>query len=446
MGLQFGQTIIDIIRGKKIKQWIKQINFKESIEKYRIKYDKSLDIEIPDGLSLHLGINGNCNCQCKFCFGGHHNDGIELPDELLYNYLVPLYPKVSKIMTCGSEITISKRGFDYIKWLNENYTYINIESVSNGIAFDEKWQQLAMDTLMTCYFSINAIDAKTWKQNVWETDNAENLWNRIENNVTSYIDKLKQNNLSCFAPSITMVLNKNSYSQIQDFIILGLKWNVRTIAFLFDIHENSVMKEKIENPQEYEKAIKQLLELERICKGYFNISFRLFIALPYKKLCELEQEVEKMDINELRNKYSGVWNLVRSRNVKKEFEERDRIRKEHGKSPIPYYTDVIDGLRYRKLNKDKYICANPWKHLEIDMHGRFKTCCHTTLFGHYTECVKNNAIDWKKDVFNGSYYKTLRKNFSKFCYDGCMRNCPASEPNGDNMNFIMPENEMSITQ
>ena len=41
--------------------------------------------------------------------------------------------------------------------------------------------------------------------------------------------------------------------------------------------------------------------------------------------------------------------------------------------------------------------------------------------------MKNGQINWY-EVFNDKYRRTLRRNFRKGNYAGCMKNCMASRP------------------
>ena len=190
MRLKFIQNAIDTIRGKRKSKHFQK--FKKNIEDYLILKDKSLDIEIPNDLILHLGFNANCNCRCKFCSQGDQRYiKKELIDQdLLYKHLLPLYPKTKFLIPTQGEITCVSEGYDYLKWINENYPQINISIESNGIAFNEKWQDLAVKNLMNVHFSVNAISNETFLRTVWGDVGGEKVFEKIEKNITGYIQKL----------------------------------------------------------------------------------------------------------------------------------------------------------------------------------------------------------------------------------------------------------------
>lgn len=182
MHISFVQNAIDILRGKKKLEVIKIKKIEQNIKNYLILKDKSLDIEIPNNLILHLGFNANCNCRCKFCSQGDQRFiKKELIDQdLLYKHLLPLYPKTKFLIPTQGEITCVSEGYDYIKWIDENYPQINISIESNGIAFNEKWQDLAVKNLMNVHFSVNAISNETFLRTVWGDIGGEKVFEKIE--------------------------------------------------------------------------------------------------------------------------------------------------------------------------------------------------------------------------------------------------------------------------
>ena len=84
-----------------------------------------------------------------------------------------------------------------------------------------------------------------------------------------------------------------------------------------------------------------------------------------------------------------------------------------------------------KIN-NKNVCLEPWKHLRIRTNGYLNVCSWRGYNENFKiqDFIKNDKVNWN-DVFNGIYYKTVRKNFLNGCYKGCMHNCPAI-PKGKN--------------
>lgn len=420
-----------------------------AIKKYTIMSDKSLTIEIPNNLTLQLGINDSCNGRCKFC--ASHLDTNQtkeiISQELLYNYLLPLYPKTKVITTSQGELTHVKEGYDYLKFLDEKFHHINVFVETNGIAFNEKWQKLAVENKFIVNFSINASNRENYAKNVWGGEKGEVVFDKVMNNFDSYLKLLKQNNLSAFNPFVSCVLNSSSYDEILNFLKMALKRNIQIVSFHFDTNENDVFsKLDIKNKPEYMNALRTLLELERVLKSKVKLYFRLFMAHPNLKA--IEEEVRTQDLNVLKDKYSEIYELAKHMNLKKIIDERNDIAIQDNKLPLTYH-DLLVSLTYRSgVQDDVCVCLNPWTNLRIWADGYFNVCSWRGRVNEYCNFklyVKDGKIDWN-DIFNGYYYKKMRKIFKEHRYLGCMGNCPAMSPPCDIENEIFAEESVSVSK
>ncbi len=427
MHLKFVQNAIDTIRGKRKSKHIQK--FKNNLEDYLILKDKSLDIEIPNDLILHLGFNANCNCRCKFCSQGDQRFiKKELIDkDLLYKYLLPLYPKTKFLIPTQGEITCVQEGYDYLKRIDENYPQINISVESNGIAFNEKWQDLAVKNLMNVHFSVNAISNETFLRTVWGDVGGEKVFEKIEKNITGYIQKLKDKGLDAFMPSVSCVLNSTNYYEVPQFVEMVAGWGVDKIHFYFDTAENNVQTGYIKDKDGFLFALTSLLELEKLLNGRIKLYFRLF--MPYDETALVEKQVEQLSADELKSKYSKIYEISSQMNFNKEFEKRNELRKQHNK-----YEFTLSEEEHLTWNNgtisDKLVCLEPWKHLRIRANGFMNVCSWRGYSEEFKiqDFIKNGKINWN-DIFNGAYYKKLRKNFLNGCYTGCMHNCPGIPKN-----------------
>ena len=56
------------VLGAKVKVCKSKVNnIKQKINYLKIMNDKSLQISLPDDLTLQMAFNNDCNCKCKFC-------------------------------------------------------------------------------------------------------------------------------------------------------------------------------------------------------------------------------------------------------------------------------------------------------------------------------------------------------------------------------------------
>lgn len=414
------QNCIDIIRGKK------RSNLTRKINDFLILKDKSLDIEIPDDLVLHLGFNANCNCRCKFCTQGDQRyiEKELIDSDLIYKHLLPLYKKAKHLVPTQGEITCVKEGYEYLKWIDENYPQINISIESNGIAFNEKWCDLAVKNFMNVHFSVNAINNETFLRTVWGDVGGEKVFEKIEANIKNYISKLNEKGLRAFAPSVSCVLNSTNYYETAEFIKMALNWGCYKIHFYFDTIENNMHTGEIKDKEGFLHALKTLFEVERLLEGKVDFYFRLF--MPYKNPEQIEKEVLNENIDELKEKYKEIYSLAEKFNLEELFLEKNKARHDNNKPEFTKCEDMNGVTWHRHAIGNKTVCRNPWNHLRIRANGFMEVCSWRGYREEFKiqDFIKNKKINWN-DIFNGLHYKKIRKMFMNGCTSGCMQNCPA---------------------
>lgn len=410
--------------GAKIK--FKKLNLKNKIDYFKIMHDKSLDIGVPDCLTLQLRFNNDCNCRCKFCFaeGATTKDLKMMSPEMLYEDLKPLYPKTSNIVPTDGEITFHKEGFEYLSYIHENYPEINIFVETNGIAFNEKWQKLAAENLMRVNFSLNAINEEYFKKTVWEKDGVYEI---IKRNLNNYINLLDEKGLGLFRPSVSCVINSTNYEAVDEFVKMALEMKIFSIIFFIDAAENNLYDKKnpIKDMEGFKAALVKLMEIERIIEGKVFLGYRLFF--PSADLYEVEKRIQQEDINVIRAKYPEITSLVDNLlDLKSVYLEKNKIRKRKGKKNYSYYEELTNVCLHQFEYNKKIICQNPWNHLCLKPNGEVSVCPWRPYDLDINCFRKNNRIDWKA-FFNDYKHRTMRKNFKKGCYPDCMPNCPGME-------------------
>lgn len=383
-----------------------------------------------DGGLLRVRITNACNAKCRYCgvrlgFGAEVNHAME--PSWYYELCKPLYEKISIVLITGGDAFFAKESYNYMKFLSENFPKITIMTESNGIAFNEKFQNLACENLFKAHFSINASNAEIFAKSCWDADDGETakkMFPLIIRNIKNYLTKLEAENKLCFAPDLSMVINKDNADDILNFVELALELHAGFLVFFFDYTENDMSSDFFTNPEITRPAMKTLMELERVLAEKLLIYFRLWV--PVKEMAALQQEVEAIPIDELNKKYEKILQLAENRNILSEWRERNKIRRELGKNELAIVDDFSPTLHLKKLD-DREICFAPWNEIDLYPNGRMDFC------GWFEETlnIKNfiqsdgekNFVDWEK-VLNSFQYASARKRILNDDFRGCQVCCP----------------------
>ena len=299
---------------------------------------------------------------------------------------------------------------------------------SNGIAFNEKFQNLACENLFKAHFSINASNAEIFAKSCWDTDDGETarkMFPLIIKNIKNYLAKLDAENKICFAPDLSMVINKDNVDDILNFVELALELHAGFLVFFFDYTENDMNSDYFKNPEITRPAMKTLMELERVLAKKILIYFRLWV--PVKEAETLQQEVESIPIDELNKKYEKILNLAADRNILSEWKERNKIRRAAGKNELSIVDDFSPTL-HLKQDSDREICFAPWNEIDLYPDGRMDFCGWfepTLNIKNFiqTDDDEKNFVDWEK-ILNSFQYVSARKRILNDDFRGCQICCP----------------------
>lgn len=404
-------------------------NLRDNITFIFDKHNPLYKARIDDGF-LRLILTHKCNAKCDFCPHWRWSKeklSQELSKDFIYEKCKPLYKKVKMLSLCGGEITIYKDCIDYLKYINENYPHITIVTESNGINWNKKWQQCAMEGLYSVNFSVNGSNEIIYHNSCWKEDDYEIPYNKTHENILSYIKLLKENNLSSFNPNISMVINKGSSTDVYNFVKFALTIKAKKVNFYFDNQENKLFNRQnvaqtFKYPELAIPALKTLMEMERVLAKKFCIYFRLF--LPASCVDETQAEVEKIPIDELRNKYKELLELAKDRDMLKEHNERNKIRKEKGKKTLSFDEDFNPTLRLINV-ANKRVCFSPWGMVDIMANGKLSFCSWTRHAVYELKYIydKKGNIDWIKTI-NSKPFIIYRKKHFNGDFSGCMPICP----------------------
>ncbi|MDR2398966.1 MAG: radical SAM protein [Endomicrobium sp.] len=410
------------IFGRDIFKFNRNISIKDRLI---LKFEPSLYVGISDGLTLQLSFSNICNCKCKFCceqnivYSKEKEDVI--PDKWLYEDFLVLYPRTNHLVPTYGEITVSKKSYEFLSYINKNYPEINVSTETNGIAFCEKWAKLASENLMRINFSLNAINESKYRETVW---NQRDIFPLIMNNLDNYCRILKEDGKFAFKPSASMVVNESNYQTIVDFIKLCLKKELQIIVFLMDI---KLFSSDCPNNNFLYDTFITLMKIEKLIKDRVFLNYKLFV--PVKDLSKLQDIVDKTCMEDLRNEYSDIVSMVKNFKTLHEIHnERSLIRKNLKKKPYSYREELSGTTFHQKTYHGKMICENPWTHLRLRPNGDSAPCSWFPYkeSQNVKNYMKNNLIDFNA-YFNNNYRKLLRLNFKRHKYFDCMYNCPASK-------------------
>ena len=385
---------------------------------------------LDEGL-LRIRITNACNAKCRYCgvrisFGEEVNHAMD--SEWLYEICKPLYEKVSVILITGGDAFFAKESFNYMKFMSENFPKITLMTESNGIAFNEKFQELACKNLFKTHFSINASSPEIFAKSCWDKDDGETakkMFPIMIKNIKSYLAKLDAEEKIFFAPDLSMVINKDNADDILNFTELALELHSGFLVYYFDYTENDMNSDYFTNPEITRPAMKTLMELERVLAEKVLVYFRLW--LPAKEVENLQQEVEAIPLAELEKKYSKILKLAEGRNILAEFEARNKFRRENGKSELDLVTDLAPSL-HLKQDSDREICFAPWNEIDLYPDGRMDFCGWfepTLNLNNFiqTDSAGKNFVDWQK-ILNSFEYVSARHRILNNDFRGCQACCP----------------------
>ena len=145
---------------------------------------------------LRIRITNACNAKCRYC-GVRCTFGEEVNHAMIpswyYDLCRPIYDNIGIVLITGGDAFFAKESFNYMRFMSDNFPRITLMTESNGIAFNEKFQTLALQNLFKTHFSINASNADVFAKSCWDRDDgnsARRIFPIMLRNIKSYVDKL----------------------------------------------------------------------------------------------------------------------------------------------------------------------------------------------------------------------------------------------------------------
>lgn len=400
-------------------------------EKIKNKHDKIKE-ENPQCIGsmehglLRVIITHACNAKCRYCgvrLGFKYEKDCEMDKKFYYEYCKPIYSQLNMVLLTGGDPYITKESYNYMKYLGDNYPHITVFTESNGIAFDEKFQNLAMSNLFSTHFSLNASNEDVYAKSCWEGPGGEAVYRKFMKNIQDYVSLLERNDLLVFAPDYSMVINNDNYFDIVDFVKLCLQLHANKIVFYFDYTENDMNAPCFGTPELIRPVLKQLMELERVLAGKLILMFRLWI--PIAEVEPMQKQVEATSLSCLKEKYADILEMASNRCVDREFAQRNELRKQYGKRELSFAEDFYATVRYVEHNGEN-ICFAPWQELNLYPNGQIDACCWANPMANINDYVVDGAVDWEH-LINSYKYMSMRKKMLFKNYQDCMACCPMNE-------------------
>lgn len=390
-------------------------------DKLREKHPECLtDLE---GGIMRLRITNRCPGRCRYCgqlAWSEAEQQREMNPEWYFEYCKSLYSKLNMILITGGDAFSAKESYNYMKLISEEYPHITIMTETNGMPFNAKYQELAAENLFMSHISLNASNGEVYGKGCWAGEKADAVYTHIRKNLAGYICLLEEKGLLSFAPNYSMVVNKDTADDVRDFVRVCLEAKATGISFFFDYTETNMGGEYFGCPETSRRALQTMVEIERVLAGKVFMSFRLW--LPSKELAPIQERVDKMDIAVLHQKYADIIELAQGRDMLKEFEERNRIRRERGKNELSFEEDFNATLRMDDICGQR-LCASPWKMIDIYPTGRLDFCGWFKRTLNIYDYIQNGVPDWN-EILNSPTYMMYRSHILKGNYKGCMTCCP----------------------
>lgn len=120
---------------------------------------------------LVLKINNKCNCRCKWCGPRCYNPNVpsvEMPPNILYSFLKPVYKNLKYLALSGGEPLIAEETDRYIKFIAKKYQKLVMHLETNGILFNKEWQEIFSANLYKVHISLNASNVEVYRKGVFE--------------------------------------------------------------------------------------------------------------------------------------------------------------------------------------------------------------------------------------------------------------------------------------
>lgn len=376
-----------------------------------------------DGL-LRLYLTEKCTAKCSFCpYYPHLSNPRDIPLDWIYNLCRPLYEQIKMLLLVGGEVTTNRQWFDFASFIAREYPRITLFVETNGMTFDERWAHLCADQLARVHVSVNASSEERYAASVWLGEHGARAYRKVAANVQAYVELLRQKDLLVFAPSVSMVLNRRTSSDVREFLSMALDNHVSGCTYYldWDMYPH-------DEPGPYDAQIRdalvELAKLKRISDGRFHIGILFCSPSEWRFACE---KAASIDLAVLRSEYAAIDAKLDTRCMEKEHQRRQELQRLSGKRVCSL--DDWNNVTWHRIGRGgEQVCFAAWKELQIMVDGKVEMCSwyHGETSVRLQDYIKNNAVDWDA-LLNATHFVKVRRSMLANDFSGCMPSCPVNK-------------------
>jgi MoaA/NifB/PqqE/SkfB family radical SAM enzyme len=174
---------------------------------------------------LQLVIGGQCNVRCAMCYQRTY-DAVDNRFPRIYKeYLLPLYPYLSRLIIVGGEPTIMPHCRELVKFVGR-FPNIRFEICTNGVCVDDFWMGIFREKSDLIRVSINAATRNTYDRIMKHGD-----FNKVTGHVRRMTRERANEKLLVL---ISTVLLRHNAHEIAEFVELGHELGVDKVMFSVD--------------------------------------------------------------------------------------------------------------------------------------------------------------------------------------------------------------------
>jgi MoaA/NifB/PqqE/SkfB family radical SAM enzyme len=111
---------------------------------------------------LHLELGYFCNIRCVMCYQKNYTE--KLPEYIWREKLLPIYSGLRELNIQGGELTMMPEAKELITLVKKYNNKVKFGCMTNGLRFDDYWQDEFIDNGFMLNFSLNAASLKTYEK------------------------------------------------------------------------------------------------------------------------------------------------------------------------------------------------------------------------------------------------------------------------------------------
>jgi len=326
--------------------------------------------------NMNVEMGYQCNIRCKFCYQEDYSPRLNIQSEIWREKLLPVYDNLERLTFIGGEPTIMKGAREFSDFIVKEYPDIKLNTISNGLQFNQEWVDKFISHGYKIIFSLNAATEDIYRQ-VTKYSN----WGKIIANIRALVKEKEKHNSDLIIEGSFVVLPEN-ISDIGRFIELCHSLGFDKAFYCAPLFHQM-------------KAINRNDAFQ-----YANEAFHI-----------------KNKFNDI--KVVGLESLVNNL-----FPEPDK--------KVQDFLSKLDGGDDRDSSYYSKVCKYPWQSLYVNHSGDVSVCCAAWL------PIGNLFRESIEDIWNNKNAQRMRKKIAGGDYSLCKRNCPINiNPSKRNRESVM---------